>query len=191
MKEPRRTMKVKGERRLMDLRRAKIMELLSNGHTSQVSIAEILNVSEPTVSRDIRFLKDRAKKELESHFQERLPFEYARAMAGINSTLAQVSELLKGTKDPKTKIECMKLQMDLWKSVMSMATDGGIIERAMKIVKGFEHEDMSKVKMSSDKKEEEGEEVIEDEEDFEDEEITVDNEDEILKEEEEDLREEQ
>jgi predicted transcriptional regulator len=139
------------------------MELLSNGHTSQVSIAETLNVSEPTVSRDIRFLKDRAKKELETHFQERLPFEYARAMAGINSTLQRVSELLKEAKDPKTMIECMKLQMDLWKSVMSMATDGGIIERAMKIVKGFEHEDMS-----SDKKEDEGEEDLEDE-DFEDE----------------------
>jgi DNA-binding Lrp family transcriptional regulator len=187
MKEPRRTMK--GESRLIELRRAKIMELLSDGHTSQVSIAETLNVSEPTVSRDIRFLKDRAKKELETHFQERLPFEYARAMAGINSTLTRVSELLKEAKDPKTKIECMKLQMDLWKSVMSMATDGGIIERAMKIVKGFEHEDMSKVKMSSDKKEEE--EDLEDEEDFEDEEITINDDDEVLNDEEEDLQEEQ
>jgi DNA-binding Lrp family transcriptional regulator len=191
MKESRENMKVKGEQRLIELRRARIMELLSNGHTSQVSIAETLNVSEPTVSHDVRFLKDRAKKELESHFQERLPFEYARALAGINSTLTRVSELLKEAKDPKTKIECMKLQMDLWKSVMSMATDGGIIERAIKIVKGFEHEDMSKVKMSSDKKEDDGEEDIEDDEDFEDEEITVNDEDEILNEEEEDLREEE
>jgi DNA-binding Lrp family transcriptional regulator len=184
-------MKVKGEQRLIELRRARIMELLCTGHTSQVSIAETLNVSEPTVSRDIRFLKDRARKELETHFQERLPFEYARAMAGINATLARVAELLKEAKDPKTKIECMKLQMDLWKIVMSMATDGGIIERAMKIVKGFEREDTSKVKMSSDKKEEEGEEDLEEEEDIEDEEITVNDEDEILKEEEEELPKEQ
>src|ERR687897_3779476 len=131
MKELSRTMK--GEQRLIELRRAKVMELLSNGHTSQVSIAETLNVSEPTVSRDIRFLKDRAGKELEVHFQERLPFEYARAMAGINATLARVSDMLeKEAKDPKTKIEIMKLQMELWKSVMSMATDGGLLERIMK-----------------------------------------------------------
>lgn len=136
MKDLRETMK--GERRLIELRRAKIMELLSNGHTSQVSIAETLHVSEPTVSRDIRFLKDRARKELETHFQERLPFEYARAMTGINATLSRVAVLLKEAKDPKTKIECMKLQMELWKSVMSMATDGGIIERAIKMVKGLE-----------------------------------------------------
>src|SRR5918994_191197 len=106
MKELSRTMK--GEKRLIELRRAKVMELLSNGHTSQVSIAETLNVSEPTVSRDIRFLKDRASKELTRHFQERLPFEYARAMAGINATLARVSEMLeKEAKDPKTKIEIL------------------------------------------------------------------------------------
>ena len=124
---------MKGEQRLIEIRRARIMELLSNGHTSQVSISETLNVSEPTVSRDIRFLKDRARKELDVHFQERLPFEYARAMAGINATLARVSDMLeKEAKDPKTKIEIMKLQMELWKSVMSMATDGGLLERIMK-----------------------------------------------------------
>src|SRR5918995_1697177 len=179
MKELSRIMK--GEQRLIELRRAKVMELLSNGHTSQVSISEILNASEPTVSRDIRFLKDQARKELETHFQERLPFEYARAMTGINATLSRTAEMLKEAKDPKTKIEIMKLQMELWKSVMSMATDGGIIERAIKIVKGLEREDMSKVKMSS-KKDEHEEDPDEEEVEIEDEEITVNDEDEILNE---------
>ena len=180
---------VKGKQRLSELRRAKIMELLSNGHTSQAEIANTLNISEPTCSRDIRHLKDQAKTELETHFQERLPFEYARAMSGINATLKRAAEMLDESKDPKTKIECMKLQMDLWKSVMSMATDGGIVERAMKIVKGLEREDRCKVKMSSDGDKEDLED--DDEEDLEDEEITVSDEEEILKEEEEELPKEQ
>jgi hypothetical protein len=37
----------------------------------------------------------------------------------------------------------MKLLIDLYKSVMSLATDGGIIQQAMKIVKGLEREDIS------------------------------------------------
>jgi hypothetical protein len=73
--------------------------------------------------------------------------------------------------------------MELYRSVMSLATDGGVIERAMKMVKGLESQDTDKVKMSSDKKEDEGEE------DFEDEEITVENDEQII-EEEEQLREE-
>lgn len=128
----------KQEQRLIEIRRAKIMELLTNGHTSQVDIARRLNVSEPTVSRDIRALRDRSKKELETHLQDKLPFEYARAMEGINATLKRVSEMLEEAKDPKTKIECMKLQMELWKSVMSLATDGGIIQRATKVIMEME-----------------------------------------------------
>jgi hypothetical protein len=110
-------------------------------------------------------------------------------MAGINVTLKRVSEMLDESKDPKTKIECMKLQMDLWKSVMGMATDGGIVERAMKIVKGLEREDRCKIKMSSDEDEEEN--LEDEEENLEDEEITVNDEEEILKEEEEELPKEQ
>ena len=74
--------------------------------------------------------------------------------------------------------------MQLWGTVMSLATDGGVIERAMKMVKGLESQDTSEVKMSSDKKEDQGEE------DFEDEEITVENDEEIIEEEEQELREE-
>jgi hypothetical protein len=117
--------------------------------------------------------------------------EYARAMTGMNNVLKRASEILDHATDNKVKLEAMKLLMDLYKSVMSLATDGGIVERAMKIVKGLEGENISEVKMSSDKKEDEGEEDLEDEEDIEDEEITVNDEDEILKEEEEELPKEQ
>jgi hypothetical protein len=103
----------------------------------------------------------------------------------MNTVLKRASEILDIATDNKTKLEAMKLLMDLYRSIMSLATEGGIIERAMKIVKGFEREDITKVKMSSDK--DEDEEDLEDEE----EEITVNDEDEILNEEEEDSREEQ
>jgi hypothetical protein len=104
-------------------------------------------------------------------------------MTGINNVLKRASEILDQATDNKVQLESMKLLMDLYKSVMSLATDGGIVERAMKIVKALEREDIPKIKMSSD----EDEEDLEDEEDFEDEEITVNDEDEILKEEEEEL----
>jgi DNA-binding CsgD family transcriptional regulator len=167
---------------LINLRRSRVLELLSKGHTNQAEIARTLNISEPTVSRDIRFLKERARKELETHIQERLPFEYSRAMTGINNVLKRASEILDIATDNKTKLEAMKLLMDLYRSIMSLTTEGAIVERAMKIVKGLERGDISKVKMSSN----------EDEENFEDEEeITVNDEDEILEEEGEDSREEQ
>src|SRR5918994_6401249 len=118
----------------IELRRGKVLELLAKGN-SQTEIATQLNVSNALISLDIQYLKERAKKELETHLSDRLPFEYARAMTGINNVLKRVSEISDSAVDNKTKMECLKLQMELYKSLVSMATDGGIIEKAMKMVR--------------------------------------------------------
>ena len=128
---------LKYEKANIELRRSKVLELLAKGH-SQTDIAKSLNVSPALISIDVQYIREQSKKRLESHFQEQLPYEYARAMTGINATLKRASEILEEIKDPKIKIECMKLQMDLWKSVMSMATDGGIIQRAIAEIKRLE-----------------------------------------------------
>jgi hypothetical protein len=171
---------------MIEWRRNTVLSKLAKGY-SQAEIAKELQLHPSTISLDVQFLKEQAQRDLQTHVQERLPLEYARAMTGMNNVLKRASEILDQATDNKVKLEAMKLLMDLYKSVMSLATDGGIVERAMKIVKGLEQDDISKVKMSSD----ENEEDLEDEEDIEDEEITVNDEDEILKEEEEELPKEQ
>ena len=125
---------LKYERANIELRRGKVLELLAKGH-SQTEIAKTLNVSNALISLDIQYLKERAKKELETHLSDRLPFEYYRAMTGINNVLKRVSKISDSAVDNKTKMECLKLQMELYKSLVSMATDGGIIEKAMKMVR--------------------------------------------------------
>jgi hypothetical protein len=81
------------------------------------------------------------------------------------------------------QLQTISVLTGLYGTVMSLATDGGVVQEAMKMVKGLESQVISEVKMSSDKDEDE------DEEDFEDEEITVENDEEISDEEQE-LREE-
>lgn len=100
-----------------------------------MTIAKTLNVSTALISLDLQYLNTQAQKELETHISERLPFEYFRAMSGMNTVLAKVSELLENATDTKTKMECLKLQMELYRSILSIASDGGIVERAMKMVK--------------------------------------------------------
>jgi hypothetical protein len=173
---------------MIEWRRNTVLSKLAKGY-SQAEIAKELQLHPSTISLDVQFLKEQAQRDLQTHVQERLPLEYARAMTGMNNVLKRASEILDQATDNKVKLEAMKLLVDLYKSVMSLATDGGIVERAMKIVKGLEREDISKIKMSSGKGEDE--EDLEDEEDIEDEEITVNDEDEILKEEEEELPKEQ
>jgi hypothetical protein len=115
-------------------RRDMVFSKLVKGCT-QVEIARELKIHPSTISLDVQFLKEQSKKQLETHLSDRLPFEYARAMEGINNVLKRVSEISDSAVDNKIKMECLKLQMELYKSLVSMATDGGIIERAMKMVR--------------------------------------------------------
>lgn len=154
------------ERANIELRRGKVLELLAKGH-SQTEIAKTLNVSNALISLDIQYLKEQAKKELETHLSDKLPFEYSKAMTGINNVLKRVSEISDSAADNKTKMECLKLQMELYKSLISMATDGGIIEKAMKMVKiisPLPGEDIP-AESEEDKEQKDDEDIITEEED--------------------------
>jgi hypothetical protein len=122
---------------MIEWRRNMVISYIAKGW-SQQDIAKELKLHPSTISLDVQYLKEKAQKDLENHIQERLPFEYSRAMTGINTVLKRVSEILDNATDTKTKMECMKLQLELYKSIMLLATDGGIVERAMKIVKTLE-----------------------------------------------------
>jgi predicted transcriptional regulator len=168
----------------IEWRRNAVFSKLAKGY-SQADIAKELQLHPSTISLDVQYLKEQAQRELRVHIKEVLPFEYSRAITGINDLLKRATEMLERTTDPQMRLKTMTLVMELYRSVMSMATDRGVVESAMKMVKGLESQNTSEVKMSSDKKEDEGEE-----EDFEDEEINIENDEEIINEEEQELREE-
>jgi hypothetical protein len=132
------------ERNLINLRRSKVLELLSKGHTNQAEIAGIVRWSEPTVSRDIKFLKGQAEHELETHIKERIPLEYLRVRTGLNDILRKAVEILEKATDPNLQIKTMELLMNLYKSIMFLSTDGAVIEQAMKKAQGLQSQEQRK-----------------------------------------------
>jgi hypothetical protein len=102
---------------------------------SQAEISKELQLHPSTISLDCQYLREQAQKELQTHIQEGIPLEYLRARTGLNNVLKRVSEILEQATDTKTKLECMKLLMDLYRSIMNLASDGSVIERAMKTIK--------------------------------------------------------
>jgi hypothetical protein len=57
--------------------------------------------------------------------------------------------MLEKTTDPQMQLKIMNLIMELYRSIMQMATDGGVLERAMKMVKVLESQDISKIDNSN------------------------------------------
>jgi hypothetical protein len=125
---------IKHTKSMIQWRRNAVLSKLARGY-SQAEIAKELQLHPSTISLDVQFLRDQAQKELQTHIQEGIPLEYLRAKTGINNVLKRVSEILEQATDTKTKLECMKLLMDLYRSIMNLASDGSVIERAVKMIK--------------------------------------------------------
>ena len=128
---------LKYEKVNIELRRYKVLELLAKGYNRR-SIAEKLNVSDALISLDIQWIREKPKEQLRTHLSEKLPYEFARAMTGINDILRRAHEILDSTKDPKLQHQYMTLIMQLWGTVISLATDGGVIEQAFRKVEGLQ-----------------------------------------------------
>jgi predicted DNA-binding transcriptional regulator YafY len=74
-------------------RLAKIISLLSKGLT-QLEIAQEIGVDQSTISRDLQYLKQEAKKKIEKYLNEDILFEYLRYIAGSNEVTRHLWEIV-------------------------------------------------------------------------------------------------
>ena len=65
----------------LEWRRNKVQELASQGH-NQSEISRILQISQPTINRDITYLRQQAKENIKRYIDERLPEEYENVLLG-------------------------------------------------------------------------------------------------------------
>jgi transposase len=67
------------EKDRIDWRRGKVQELSSQGY-SQREIAQILQVANGTINRDLSILRQQAKSNIKRYIDERLPEEYENVL---------------------------------------------------------------------------------------------------------------
>ena len=132
----------------LEWRRSKVLELSSQGH-SQPEIARILQISQPTVNRDIGYLRGQARQNLQKHIQDKLPEEYQNCMTGINQVLKICWGIVNKSRnvnndngngqavtmtDNKTVLQALALINDCDKYKMDLTTNGVVITDAIKFV---------------------------------------------------------
>ena len=152
------------ERRQIEWRRAKVLELSSQGH-SQREIADTIHVGIGTINRDIAYLRSEAQENLKTHIQDKLPEEYQNCMIGINQVLKICWEIVNKSRnldigngngqtmtviDNKTVLQALALINDCNKYKMDLTTNGVVITDAIKFVQ------TNKEKLSMPKKEDNG-----------------------------------
>ena len=85
----------------VELRRNKVLELAGQGY-SQRDIATTLQVGLGTVNKDIIFLQEKSRENLQHHIHEKVPEEYQNCMTGMKINLKQTLEIAEATSDPQT-----------------------------------------------------------------------------------------
>jgi IS30 family transposase len=126
------TTKAEQERNLISIRRSAISNLLAKGYTNQAEIARMLNVSEPTISRDIKFLTAAAQVELQSHIETRIPMRYFTCETGLNLVLRNAYEIYDSPSiRTSEKLQSLSLISDTYGKLMTLSTDEKTISQAI------------------------------------------------------------
>ncbi len=102
---------------------ARIISLHSKG-LSQSEIAEELGVDQSTVSRDLQFIKQEAKKKIEKYLNEDILFEYLRYMAGSNEVTRHLWEIVQSEQNTKDKTNALSILMQCYNKRLEMLIGG-------------------------------------------------------------------
>ena len=83
----------------IEWRRTRVLELSSKGYNQRDR-----QLDKSAVNRDIQFLKQQARDNLQHHINEVIPFEYHKAMTELQRNLKETLEIAETASDPRTKL---------------------------------------------------------------------------------------
>ena len=105
-------------------RLSKVISLNSKG-LNQAEIAQELNVDQSTVSRDLQFIKQEAKKKIEKYLNEDILFEYLRYIAGSNEVTRKLWEIVQDENiTTKDKTNTLSLLMQSYNKRLEILIGG-------------------------------------------------------------------
>jgi transcriptional regulator with XRE-family HTH domain len=123
-------------------RLSKVISLFSKGLT-QSEIAQELDVDQSTISRDLQFLKQEAKRKIEKYLNEDILFEYLRYIAGSNEVTKHLWEIVQNQKTlTKDKTNALSLLMQFYNKRLELLINGPeSYMKAKKNLSGIKHQE--------------------------------------------------
>ena len=121
------------EKDRIDWRRNKVRELSSQGY-SQREIAQVLQVSNGTVNRDLTILRQQAKENIKTYIDERLPEEYEKCLVGLNAITREAWNTAHNTEDKREKIQALSLAKECYSMKLELLTNATVVDDAIRFV---------------------------------------------------------
>jgi DNA-binding transcriptional regulator LsrR (DeoR family) len=103
-------------------RQVKVLELAADGY-SEREVAAHLQLSQPTVHRDLTLLKQQAKEHINKYITEQVPFEYKKTLAGLEGIIKKMSNIISKPSQRAAKIFFEEHLSDLTEILISPNSD--------------------------------------------------------------------
>src|SRR5919199_6312071 len=117
----------------IEWRRNKVQELASQGY-NQSEISRILQISQPTINRDIAYLRQQAKSNIKRYIDERLPEEYEKCLVGINAITKEAWNTAQNTQDKREKLQPLSLAKECYSMKLDLLTNATVVDDAIRFV---------------------------------------------------------
>jgi DNA-binding Lrp family transcriptional regulator len=121
------------EKDRIDWRRGKVQQLNSQGY-SQREIAQILQISNGTVNRDLSYLRQQGKTNIKKYIDERLPEEYEKCLVGLTAILREAWNTAENTEDKREKIQVLSLAKECYSMKLDLLTNATVVDDAIRFV---------------------------------------------------------
>ena len=95
-------------------------------------ISSILQIPKSTISRDIEYLRQKAKENIKKYIDERLPEEYEKCLVGITSILKEAWNTSQNTEYKREKIHALSLAKECYSMKLDLLTNATVVNDAMR-----------------------------------------------------------
>ena len=89
-----------------------------------------MQISHGTVGNYQIFLRQKAKENIKSYVNERLPEEYEKCLVGITSILREAWNTSNHSNDNKEKIQALSLAKDCYSMKLDLLTNASVVDDA-------------------------------------------------------------
>jgi predicted metal-dependent hydrolase len=120
----------------IDWRRDRVLELAGDGY-SERDIAKRLQISQATICRDIRWLRQQAKREIRKYIDEQVPLEYHKTLIGLQNIIKNMSDIIAHTTDNKEIMQATTIKMQAYNMRMELVSNANLVEKAIDLVERY------------------------------------------------------
>jgi predicted transcriptional regulator len=125
----------------VEWRRTKVQELASQGY-NQSEISRILQISQPTINRDITYLRQQAKSNIKKYIDERLPEEYEKCLVGLTAITKEAWNTAQNTENKREKIQALSLAKECYSMKLDLLTNATVVDDAIRFVSSKSEENL-------------------------------------------------